>query len=368
MNKETSVYLDAARFLAALAVMLCHIDDFIVKGVFPFIDHIGVESVGVFFVLSGFVIGYATEFRETDLRTYATNRAARLYSVVIPCLTLTLLLDTLGKHVFPAIYYGRESFLREAAHIAFSFSFLNYSWLLPHPVLPGNNGPFWSLCFEAPYYVVFGLAFYLRGFKRWLAAVAVLLVAGPAIAGFFPMWLAGFGVYKLCRKITLKPWAARAVFLSSVLLWICFEWLLKHFNICPSVPAIVRAGPILLYGSAICFGLSIIGFRFCEITLGASLLARIGRPISWLAGATFTLYLLHFPLAWLLGGALAASPWHAWPAPLRWALLAGVTPGIGLLTAQVTERKKHAWRRLIEILLQGAGWPVRPGATGLESG
>ena len=368
MNRETSLYLDAARFLAAFAVMLCHIDDFIVKGVFPFVDHIGVESVGIFFVLSGFVIGYATEFRETDMLSYTINRAARLYSVVIPCLTLTLLFDTLGKHAFPAIYYGNESFLREALHIVFSFSFLNYSWLLPHAVGAGNNGPFWSLCFEVPYYVAFGLAFYLRGAKRWLAAAAALLVAGPAITGFFPMWLAGFGIYKLCRKITLKPWTARAVFLSSILLWIGFEWFLKHFDICPSVPAIIRAGPILLYGAAVCFGMSIIGFRFCGITLAAPLRARIGRPISWLAGATFTLYLLHFPLVWLLGGALAASPMQAWPAPLRWALLAGVTFSIALLTAQFTERRKHAWRRLIEVLLQGLGWRVRPGAAGLESG
>ena len=57
MNKETSTYLDCARFLAALTVMLCHIDSYMVVGVLPWVDHLGLEAVGVFFVLSGFVIG-----------------------------------------------------------------------------------------------------------------------------------------------------------------------------------------------------------------------------------------------------------------------------------------------------------------------
>jgi peptidoglycan/LPS O-acetylase OafA/YrhL len=347
MNEDTSFYLDAARFLAAFTVMLCHIDEFIVPGLVPFVDHLGVEAVGVFFVLSGFVIGYASEYREKTLTAYTISRAARLYSVVIPCLTLTLILDILGRHTLPALYYGRESVLTEVLHIVFSFSFLNYTWIFSHPVATGNDGPFWSLCFEVPYYLVFGLAFYLRGLRRWLLTGLVLLIAGFNIVGLFPIWLFGLWLYRQCGRMQLKPWTGRMILGLSLVLWAVFEWLLRHFHICPNVPAIIKSGPVLLYGSGLCFGLSVIGFRFSGISLKRLRLGNAGGAIRWLAGATFTLYLLHFPLAWLLGGAVKALAPTA-PAALSWLLVAGLTFGLALLTAQFTERRKNPWRRAIE--------------------
>ncbi len=350
MDKETSTYLDGARFVAAFAVMLCHVDDYMVKGVIPFVDHLGIESVGVFFVLSGFVIGYATEFREKDLRTYVVNRAARLYSVVIPCLVATLILDTVGHHYLHSIYYSHESFLREVSHMAVSCLFLGYSWLLPHGILPGNDGPFWSLYFEVPYYVLFGTVWYLRGLRRFVMPVLAFLVFGPYMLIFFPLWLLGLGLYHLFHHIALKPAPARFLLALSVLLWIVFESLLKYFDVCPNVTADIKAGPLLLYGAGICFMVSVTGFHFSKISL-----AGIARPVRWLAGATFTLYLLHFPLAWFLNGAMARSPAGNWPAVLRWAILIAVTFGLVLALAQVTERRKHVWRRGIEQIFTATG-------------
>jgi peptidoglycan/LPS O-acetylase OafA/YrhL len=54
---------------------------------------LGAEAVDVFFVLSGFVIGYATDSRERTPLTYAINRLARIYSVAIPALAATFILD-----------------------------------------------------------------------------------------------------------------------------------------------------------------------------------------------------------------------------------------------------------------------------------
>jgi peptidoglycan/LPS O-acetylase OafA/YrhL len=350
MNKQTSIYLDCARFLAAFTVMLCHIDEFMVKGITPFADHLGIEAVGVFFVLSGFVIGYATESREKDLRTYVINRAARLYSVVIPCLTATLILDTIGHQFMRASYYRPEPFLREAMHIIFSFSFLNYAWILPHAIPPGGgDGPFWSLCYEVPYYAMFGAIWFLRGFKRLLVPAILVGIMGPDLFWLFPIWLAGLGLYHCFRVVELKPFAGRCILLASILLWLGFEALLKYFDLCPDVNADIQAGPILMYGGGSCFALSLVGFRFSAISLD-----RIAAPVRWLAGATFTLYLLHFPLAWLLNSAMHASPIGDWPAILRWVLLAAVTFGLVLAVAQVTERRKQDWRRGIEYIFSVA--------------
>jgi len=344
MNKETSTYLDFARFLAAFTVLLCHIDEFLVKGMMPAIDHIGIEAVGVFFVLSGFVIGYATDCREKDLRTYVINRAARLYSVVIPCLAAALILDTIGHHFLHAAYYRPPPFRREAAEILFSFSFLNYAWLLPYNIPPGGgDGPFWTLCYEVPYYAMFGALWYLRGLARWLVPLLILAVVGPVVFFLSPLWLLGMGLYFRFRKMALKTSHARGILGLSVLLWAAFEAFLKYFNLCPNVAADIRIGPLLICGGGVCFAVSLLGFRFSGITL-----EPIARPVRWLAGATFTLYLLHFPLAWLLNAAMLATPIGAWPPILRWLLLVTVTFGLALALAQMTERRKHVWRRGIE--------------------
>ena len=51
----------------------------------------------VFFVLSGFVIAYVSEQKEHTLREYSISRLARLWSVAVPALILTIALDQLGR-------------------------------------------------------------------------------------------------------------------------------------------------------------------------------------------------------------------------------------------------------------------------------
>ena len=84
MNKETSIYLDAVRFIAALAVFFSHVGARIYSGGFLWqANSAGTPAVVIFFVLSGFVIGYVSGRRETSGSAYFVARAARLYSVVI---------------------------------------------------------------------------------------------------------------------------------------------------------------------------------------------------------------------------------------------------------------------------------------------
>jgi peptidoglycan/LPS O-acetylase OafA/YrhL len=73
-------------------------------------------------------------------------------------------------------------------------------------------------------------------------------------------------------------------------------------------------------------------------------LDRIARPVRWLAGMTFSLYLFHYPLLHL-----AAS---VWPGPLdsslRVVALGALVLGAVALLAQVTERRKDGARRAVE--------------------
>ena len=89
MTPLLSVWLDLARLAAALVVVLHHVWPVLVPHHrLPWPGH---HAVVVFFVLSGFVIAFVTDRRETTLRIYAQRRAARILSVAIPALMLGLI-------------------------------------------------------------------------------------------------------------------------------------------------------------------------------------------------------------------------------------------------------------------------------------
>ena len=82
----------------------------------------------VFFVLSGYVIAYVTDQKEKDWASYAASRLSRVYSVAVPTLLLTVLLDAIGRPLFPALYtYPFDQF---ALRTLGSLLMLNEVWLV----------------------------------------------------------------------------------------------------------------------------------------------------------------------------------------------------------------------------------------------
>ena len=93
MKPATSMYLDGFRFAAAMIVFLGHVGArHVGGGLFWQLTGYGATAVLVFFVLSGFVIAYVSDLKETNGRDYIVARATRLYSVVIPTLLLPRLI------------------------------------------------------------------------------------------------------------------------------------------------------------------------------------------------------------------------------------------------------------------------------------
>ena len=105
MRRETSIYLNAVRFFAALVVFLGHTSGrrFTDGFLWAFGEYMDVAVI-IFFVLSGYVIAYVTDNRERTLDDYAINRVARILSVAIPALILTFVLDTIGRSFHPEAY------------------------------------------------------------------------------------------------------------------------------------------------------------------------------------------------------------------------------------------------------------------------
>ncbi len=172
------------------------------------------RAVIVFFVISGFVIAYVTETSERTWKSYLAARASRIYSVAVPALMLTVVLDSIGMRVDPNWYLARTH-EHEAIRLFFSVLFLNLSWNLT--VTPLSNGPYWSLCYEVWYYVIFGLiAFDSNRTRRiWLAVLAAM-IAGPRIILMSSVWIVGLACYKLTKHVSYRGIIGSVLLVAAV--------------------------------------------------------------------------------------------------------------------------------------------------------
>ncbi len=348
---EVSLYLDLVRFAAAMAVFVAHFGLHRLSGGFLWqLGAYGHQAVTVFFVLSGFVIAYATDThgttahgktaRETTARQYTVSRLARLYSVVLPAVLLTPLLDALGSTLRPEVYVG-WGYTQDLSFWRFfsALTFTNQVWTLN--VLQGSNASYWSMGYEVPYYALFGLATYVPGRWRWPAVLMAAAAFGPSILSALPIWLLGVAAYRVSRRRYLTARAGVVLFVLSALGWVTYEllvWKLGRPLLTPT--DLIRRRELIQDAIVgLCFAGSLLGVAAAPDLL-CGWLRRWQAPVRWLAGATFTLYLLHEPLAQCL---LALLPWPVSDPYSRASVFFGSLMLVFMLAA-VTERRKDVWR------------------------
>ena len=349
ISTATSLYLDVWRLLAAMTVFLGHVSGERLTGglLWQFGPYMG-QAVTLFFVLSGFVISYATARQAETARSYALSRLARVYSVALPALILTFALDAMGRSVRPDLYSSAWGYVAHSQAWQFTAGLLmlNQIWGLDVP--QGSDLPYWSLGYEVWYYVIFGVAMFAPARWRGPAIVAALAFVGPAIAAMLPLWLMGLYGHRVCATRRLGRRAGWLLCLGSLAIWIAYETCARPFvaALIP-IPALLRRPSLVEdYIVGALFIAHIVGFDAISPAL-AALVARVQRPIRWAAGATFTIYLLHLPVAQFL------STQVPWP-PASWATRATLFGGTLLVmfaVAEVTERQKNVWRRGFGALL-----------------
>ncbi len=364
MNRGFSLYLDALRFLAALAVFASHLGyaRFTNGGMQWIRDiNLGSDAVVVFFVLSGYVIAYTTFARDRGPAAYAQARIARLYSVVIPALLVTFALDTFGTWLEPQIYqaewYNGEN---RVSQLIGALTFSTQAW--SSNINVGSNGPFWSVAYEAWYYVGFGVAVFCRGPMRLALLALIALIIGPPILLLAPCWLLGVLLERLLRQghvtalpataawgIVLAPWALYAGGLAL--------HVPQHLTVLTDamLDQLALPGYVLGFSDEFIWNFLIavlMAFHF----IGVHRLAReatwigagAGTAIRWLAGATFSIYLFHYPVLNFLHGLPAfdsANPAHQ-------VALATTALAACFLLAEVSERRLPFWKHLVGRLFQ----------------
>lgn len=350
MNRQTSVYLDLVRFMAAITVFFAHLGgQRLTGGLFWQVGPYGNEAVDIFFVLSGFVIAYVSDRSETDLGNYAVARLARVYSVALPALVVTFSLDALGRWLRADLYSSAWGYVADgqAAQFFSSLFFVNRLWW--SDIKQGSNIPYWSLSYEIWYYIIFAAAFFAPHGRKMIATLAAICIAGPCIVVLFPLWLMGVGCYHIGKRYRIGTVFGSVLCLGPIVLWLAYEFASWRWNLRldHQVPArwFDREQLVQDYLVAPLFAVHLAGFN--AISHHFSLLNRFAKAIRWAAGATFTIYLFHLPVAQFLA---AIDPWPASSWQTRIALMGG-TLGMMFLIAEATERRKDWWRNVFASLL-----------------
>nr|WP_217344881.1 acyltransferase [Noviherbaspirillum sp. L7-7A]MBV0879074.1 acyltransferase [Noviherbaspirillum sp. L7-7A] len=326
-----SNYLDVIRFLAAFIVFIGHASGMYWTGGFLWqIGAYGDTCVVIFFVLSGFVIAYVAENKESGWQTYAASRISRLWSVAIPALVLTFVIDYAGVRIAPELYIGKPWYAEDNPTLRYiaSFFMLQEVWHLK--LVPGINAPFWSLSFEAFYYLIFGLAIYVKSYWKWPAIFLWFLVGGPLIAILFPIWALGVLAYKNTRQLTLSKSSSYALFFFGLLIIIASPLLRPLTSTTFHVLDDVVVGRWVDAGGIYLHLLGAYGLSSYMDPLPKKLQARIAQ----VAATTFCLYLFHRPLIQFFSfvGPEDANSW------LRRLLVIGGTLIITMLLYPLTEK------------------------------
>ena len=354
MTPKFSVYLDLLRFLAAVLVFVSHFAyPRFTQGHYIFIRdlNLGSDAVVFFFVLSGLVISYTTEVKDKTLAQYSFNRFTRLYSVIVPALLLTVLLDQAGQMIRPENYQGWwyndapvwQQLLRGLT--------LTNEWFM-NGFRVGTNGPYWSLSYEAAYYVLFGIFFYMKGQERLWLLLFLSIIFGVAVLVLFPAWLLGGWVYRQIKTIDMKT--------SMAWFFVVFPLVAYGLFLGMNLPVFLKGATIHLLGDYFTNGILrfsdefiwnlIIAVLISFHLIGAAVLMQrrkkelpsgLVRIIRWCAGATFTIYVVHYPLLQFMDSAL---PETLLPV-IRHLTLFYLTLTLCFLFAEISERRLSWFRR-----------------------
>ncbi|XYJ08506.1 acyltransferase family protein [Telluria sp. B2] len=251
-------------------------------------------AVMVFFVLSGWLVGGSFLNKmdsERALQHYAVDRVSRLWVVLVPTFVVALLAGVAVGVVDPA----RVSF---SADNPYSVSaFIGNMFGLQTILVPsfGENFPLWSLANETWYYVLFPLlVLVFRGRSiAWrasaLLAIGVIVqLVTPEIILYFSIWLLGVAFSRV--KIEAGP-VLRWVLLilaagSAVLIRLKGT---NEFNL--------ESYPQFLMFSLL-FGLFLSSMQFKRQP--SSKLDRLDRTGKFFADFSFTLYVLHVPMIFVM--------------------------------------------------------------------
>lgn len=348
MSRGFSLYLDLLRLLAALAVVFSHanMNQLVANSYLP--NSFGHNAVVVFFLLSGYVIAYVTTTKENNWTQYWVSRLARVYSVAIPAILLTIVCDQIGSHFNPAFYAGSITTHDFALiRVAASLAFVNELWFVS--IMPFSNSPYWSICYEMAYYFLYAIWCFSDAKRRNWYLLAASLLVGPKILILAPVWLLGVVLYQQ-RDTRISPLIGWSLWLGSIVAVAAFQWFDVTTLIAHHLEQVIGGRWFtLLHFSKRFLGDYVLALLIAGNFVGFRAIAnqfdwfwkKTGRAIRFIAGYTFSVYLFHLPLMFLLVALIGGDTHSAW---FFWSVLALTLIGSCLL-GHFTEQQKEPIKR-----------------------
>lgn len=372
-------HLDMLRGLCALGVVVSHVRSLLIvpyaeahgRGVGELllftIGGLGHECVIVFFALSGYFVGGSAlaAMREGrfSFAAYGIARLSRLWTVLVPALIFTALLDAAGAAFGPpgaydgalaAIIPSGPTLAEPANHSLTTFvGNLFFLQTVATPVF-GSNRPLWSLANEACYYLAFPLIGFglMRcvGARRWIYASAGLLVLMSApleMALLGIAWIAG--VVAAARPARCAP--MRALLTGAA-----------------TVAAIGFAHASRTLASDIALG-CVVAFWLRDLATFAPLGGLYAHAATGLSNISYTLYAAHYPLLLALWFTLLA-PAQSQPGVTSLAQMAvfvavalAYAAAVWFLFERHTDVVRRAMKRLLSIESDQSSTKVSGGQT-----
>jgi peptidoglycan/LPS O-acetylase OafA/YrhL len=308
-----SVYIDSLRILASLLVMVSHypLTIWLLKTLTE--RNYAYDAVAVFFVLSGYVISYASETFEKSLKSFVTNRAARILPVAISAIVFSLVafyICTFSK----INAFGPTSWLVDWQWTLIqSVTFTNQVW--SSNLMPFSNGAYWSLVFEVWCYAFYAAIVYARGWTRVSILVLLAIILGPKQILILPMWLFGSAAYHLRNRFNFEKFVLWLMLVLPVASYFPIRLILSDDWSYAYAGRVVESMVGFGLDGAANFGWGYILSLMVAVHLYAFGKLSSGKEIDpnnfcvrWvrkLSSYTFTLYLFHLPVIKLILSAFA---------------------------------------------------------------
>lgn len=304
--------LDLIRGSDALLVVMGHLRSLmfeswnggnIFKIIFYAVTSLGHQAVIVFFVLSGFFVGGSfIADKNKDMFKYSIKRISRFYTVLIPALVLTWIIDSIGIYLFKAnaLYGGySDNYVLKydvASRLNLETLFANMIYLqdIIYPTF-GSNGALWSLAYEFWFYIIFPLLWFLFSsnkinYKIVAFTVILTMFYFLGLKGFiyFLIWFIGVLVYSLYKEENINKKIKQSKYkIILILAFIC-----------------------TLLMSFFCRTWGLIADLFLGISFGLLLLVMLNskeissiylkKIATFIANISFSMYAIHLPILVLI--------------------------------------------------------------------
>jgi peptidoglycan/LPS O-acetylase OafA/YrhL len=355
-------FLDLVRFGAALLVLFGHVRGLFFVGIadvdgagvatkaFYLLTGVQYEAVILFFVVSGFLIGGRVwdliERRRFDLAQYFVDRFTRIYVVLIPASLVVVVIASAGPVLFgDTRLFGVRPLQPTGITAGWTWAQVPCHLANLQPIacpVWGINPPLWSLGYEWVFYFVAPLllgACYaplhplakLAGAALVLAGIATLAPPPDPFGFLFAVWLLGaVSARTLARTSLPLPLGLAGIALVAACM----------------ILSRAKVAPQLATDGGVAVGLA--------IALACAPIVRVRIVDSLVrrgAAFSFSLYILHLPVALVIGAALEKLGWRRELAPpglaayVAFGITVALTMAVAYGFARLTEDHTAAVRR-----------------------